>query len=164
VSLRLSDELRLSRTCGPVIPPLHGPEYLYARLSNVQLVQHSTFSAQYSNATMAAQQPNYAAIGNHLQGLANEVVLLPNAVPAAPVTLLQVQNLIFQMQQNIQQQIQQLENRLVARSVVSFCVLTLVLIFLCTVSIISPFSSIIPGCPTHPLFNTLLASSKTSCL
>jgi len=73
---------------------------------------------------MAAQQPNYAAIGNHLQGLANEVVLLPNAAPAAPVTLLQVQNLILQMQQNIQQQIQQqiqqLEIRLVARSVVSF--------------------------------------------
>ena len=71
--------------------------------------------------------PNYAAIGNYLHGLANEVVLLPNAAPAVPVTLPQVQNLILQMQQNIQQQIQQLENRLVARLVVSFCVLTLVL-------------------------------------
>jgi hypothetical protein len=81
---------------------------------------------------MAAQQPNYAAIGNYLQGLANEVVLLPNAAPAAPVTLPQIQNLILQLQQNIQQQIQQqiqqLENRLVARSVVSFCALALVLI------------------------------------
>jgi hypothetical protein len=113
---------------------------------------------------MAAQQPNYAAIGNHLQGLANEVVLLPNAAPAAPVTLLQFQNLIHDMQQNIQQQIQQLENRLVARLIVSSCVLTWVLRFLCTVLITSPFSSIIPGCPTHPLFDTLLASSKISCL
>ena len=69
-----------------------------SRDTNIQLVQHPTFS-------MATQQPNYAAIGNYLHGLANEVVLLPNAAPAVPVTLPQVQNLILQMQQNIQQQI-----------------------------------------------------------
>jgi hypothetical protein len=33
-----------------------------------------------------AEQPNYAAIGNHLHGLANEIVLLPNAVPDAGAT------------------------------------------------------------------------------
>ena len=52
---------------------------------------------------MAAQQPDYAAIGNHLQDLANEIVLIPNT---APVTLQQLE---------FQQQIQQFENRVVAR-------------------------------------------------
>ena len=55
---------------------------------------------------MAQQQPDFGAIGGHLHGLADEVVLLPNAVLDAPVTLQQLQ----QVKQNILQQMQQLEN------------------------------------------------------
>ena len=55
---------------------------------------------------MAAPQPNYPAIGAHLQGLADEAVLVPNA---EPITFLQMKALFDQF-----------ENQIMARSVVSF--------------------------------------------
>ncbi|KAM6502112.1 hypothetical protein JOM56_002089 [Amanita muscaria] len=72
----------------------------------------SEYLAQHSNVTMAAQQPNYATISNHLQGLANEIVLLPNVAPAAPITLAQFQHLMEQMQQNIQHSMEQMQQNI----------------------------------------------------
>ena len=98
---------------------------------------------------MAAQQPDYAALGGDLQGVANEVS------NAASITLLQLHGLVDQFEQRIAED----------DGPVSCVILdeTLVLIFLCTVLITFQFRSIIRNYPAPLLWYTLQGCTETSC-